>query len=146
VKPVLAVLERPARSSEIGALLLKLADDRLRLTRAAAGALSDNREASKVKHSTKNVLEQRVFGIGYSYEDANGVARLHDDSMHKLVLGRSPGAGSELMPGPSISRLENAFDKKQVIETENALSSTVLDRHERRLRRTVRRIVIDTPG
>ena len=39
VKPVLAVFDQPASSSDGGALLLKLADDRLGLSAAVAAAL-----------------------------------------------------------------------------------------------------------
>lgn len=64
VKPVVAAFDQPASSSDGGALLLKLADDRLRLTAAVAGALPDAREAGKVRHSLLSVVQQRAFGIG----------------------------------------------------------------------------------
>lgn len=143
VKPVLAVFDQPASSSDGGALLLKLADERLGLTRAVAGALPDKREAGKVKHSLKNVLQQRLFGIGNGYEDANDASRLRDDPTHQLLLGRSPGVGSELASQPTISRLENAFGEKQVRAAAEAVGGAVLNRHRRRLRRRAKRIIID---
>ncbi len=69
VRPVLTAFDQPTSSSDGGALLLKLADGRLRLMTAVAGALPDEREAGKVKHSLSGVLQQRVFGIGNGYED-----------------------------------------------------------------------------
>ena len=143
VKPVLAAFDQPASSSDGGALLLRLADECLRLTRAVAGALPDEREASKVKHSLLNVVQQRVYGIGNGYEDANDAARLGGDPTHQLLLGRSPGVGSELASQPTISRLENAFDEGQVRAAGEAFSLAVLERHQRRLRKSVRRIIID---
>ena len=143
VKPVLAVFDQPASSSDGGALLLKLADDRLRLTRAVAAALPDERAAGRVKHSLLDIVQQRVFGIGNGYEDANDAARLRSDPTHQLLLGRFPGAGSELASQPTISRLENAFSEEQVLEAANALGGAVLDRHQRRLRKTSERIIID---
>ncbi len=79
VRPVLAAFDQPASSSDGGALLLKLAGDRLGLAAVVAGALPDEREAGKVKHSLLSVVQQRVFGIGNGYEDANDAARLRDD-------------------------------------------------------------------
>ena len=143
VKPVVAAFDQPASSSDGGALLLKLADDRLRLTAAVAGALPDAREAGKVRHSLLAVVQQRAFGIGNGYEDANDAARLRDDPTHQLLLGRCPGAGSELASQPTISRLENAFDEKHVAAASEAFSGAVLNRHQRRLRRNAKRIIID---
>lgn len=70
------MFDQPASSSDGGALLLKWVDDRLGLTAAVVGALPYSREASKVKHSLPSVVQQRVFGIGKGYEDANDAARL----------------------------------------------------------------------
>ena len=143
VKPILAAFDQPASSSDGGALLLKLADDRLRLTTAVAGALPDEREAGKVKHSLLNVIQQRVMGIGNGYEDANDASRLRGDPTHQLLLGRAPGAGSELASQPTISRLENAFGEEQVRAAVNAFTCAVLNRHRRRLRKKAKRIIID---
>lgn len=143
VKPVLVAFDQPASSSDGGALLLKLADDRLGLTLVVAGALPDKREAGKVKHSLLNVLRQRAFGIGNGYEDANDAGRLRDDPTHQLMLGRAPGVGNELASQPTISRLENAFGEEQVRTAAEAFSCAVLNRHQRRLRKNARRIIID---
>lgn len=143
MKPVLAAFDQPSGSSDGGALLLKLADERLSLTGAVAGALPDAREAGKVKHSLLNVLQQRVFGIGNGYEDANDASRLRDDPTHQLLLGRVPGAGSELASQPTISRLENAFGEEQVWAAAEAFGCAVLNRHQRRLGRRAKRIIID---
>jgi len=143
VRPVLAVFDQPASSSDGGALLLKLADVRLGLTRAVAGALPDARAAGKVRHSLVSVVQQRVFGIGNGYEDANDAARLRSDPTHQLLLGRCPEAGRELASQPTISRLENAFDAAQVKAASRAFSGAVLKRHQRRLRGKVGRVIID---
>ena len=143
VRPVLAVFDQPASSSDGGALLLKLADDRLGLTSAVAGALPDSRAAGKVRHSLLSVIQQRVFGIGNGYEDANDAARLRRDPTHQLLLGRCPGTGGELASQPTISRLENAFDEAQVKAASRAFSDAVLKRHQRRLGKNVGRIIID---
>lgn len=123
--------------------MLKLADDRLGLTSAVAGALPDARAAGKVRHSLVSVVQQRVFGIGNGYEDANDAARLRRDPTHQLLLGRCPEAGRELASQPTISRLENAFDEVQVKAANRAFSGAVLARHQRRLGKNVGRVIID---
>ena len=80
--------------------MLRLADDRLGLTSAVAGALPDSRAAGKVRHSLLSVVQQRVFGIGNGYEDANDAARLRRDPTHQLLLGGCPEAGGELASQP----------------------------------------------
>jgi len=82
----LAAFDQPASSSDGGALLLKLADDRLRLTAALGGALPDAREAGKVGHSLLGVVQQRAFGIGNGYEDANRQGGL-DEMIVSLYAG-----------------------------------------------------------
>lgn len=143
VRPVFAAFDQPASSSDGGALLLKVADERLRLTSVVAGALPHEREASKIKHSLRNVVQQRVYGICNGYEDVNDAARLRDDPTHQLLLGHSPGAGSELASQPTISRLENAFGEGHVKAAGEAFTGAVLERHQRRLRQRAKRIIID---
>ncbi len=86
VKPVLAAFDQPASSFDGGALLLKLADERLGLTAAVAGALPGGRAAGKVKHPLLNALRQRVYGIGNGYENTNEAARLRGDPTHQWLL------------------------------------------------------------
>lgn len=133
VKPVLAVFNQPASGSDRGPLLLRLQDDRLRLTSTVAGALADSREVSALRHSLLSVVLQRAFGIGGGYEDANDAARLRHDAAHQLLLGRCPDAGSELASPPTISRVENACDEERVNPVSRAFSSAVIARHQRRL-------------
>ena len=92
-KPVQVVFDERAMSSDGGGLLLKAADEKLGLTQALAECLRDDRQAGKVKHSLEEALRQRVFGIALGYPDANDAARLADDPMHKLMIGRDPVLG-----------------------------------------------------
>ena len=76
-------------SSDGGGLLLKAVDEQLGLTEAFAACLRDGRDASKVKHSLKEAIQQRVFGIALGYPDANDATRLAHDPIHKLMIGRT---------------------------------------------------------
>jgi hypothetical protein len=107
-KPVHVVFDERAMSSDGGGLLLQASDKKLGLIQALAGCLRDDRQACKVKHSIEEALRQRVYGIAPGYPDANDAARLADDPMHKLMIGRDPIRGERLASQPTISGMENA--------------------------------------
>jgi len=85
-KPIIARFDQPHASSDGGALLLKLVDDRLTLTAQVARALRDRRQPGKIAHSLCDLVRQRVFGLACGYADCNDAARLADDPIHKLLL------------------------------------------------------------
>jgi hypothetical protein len=62
-KPIIAKFDQPQASSDGGAILLKLIDDRLGLTWRLASALRDGRQPGKVVHPLRDLLRQRVFGL-----------------------------------------------------------------------------------
>jgi hypothetical protein len=141
-RPVTATFDVPNASSDGGAVLLKAADRRLGLLERLAGALVDARQPGKVRHPLSDLLAQRVYGLALGYGDANDAARLADDPMHKLLLGRDPVSGAALASQPTLSRFENEVTRGELLRLGQALSETVIERHRRR-RRTVRRITID---
>jgi len=142
-KPVVVQFDRRQGSSDGGAILLKAADRRLGLTRALAACLQDPRQAGKVQHELQELLTQRVMAIACGYEDANDAARLASDPVHKLLVGRDPIEGADLASQPTLSRFENAPDRKQLARLAEALADRVIERHRRRLKGRARRITID---
>jgi hypothetical protein len=142
-KPVVMQFDERQGSSDGGAILLKAADRRLGLTRALAACLQDARQAGKVEHGLDELLRQRVMAIACGYEDANDAARLASDPVHKLLVGRDPVAGADLASQPTLSRFENAPDRKQLARLAEALAEVVIERHQRRLKGRARRITID---
>ncbi len=95
-------------STDGGVVLLKALDARLQLTEGLAACLPDRRDPSKVQHEIQDLVRQRVFGLACGYEDGNDAARLADDAMHKLAVGRDPLTGASLASQPTLSRRENA--------------------------------------
>jgi DDE family transposase len=130
-------------SSDGGAVLLKAADERLGLTRALTGCLRDERDPLRVTHGLDELVMQRVFAIACGYPDANDAARLADDPVHKLLLGRDPVEGQALASQPTLSRFENSVRRAELFRLGDALARSVIERHRRRLRGRVRRITID---
>ena len=95
-------------STDGGVVLLKAVDERLQLTDRVAACLPDHRDPDKIRHAVRDLLRQRIFGLACGYEDCNDAARLADDPMYKLAIGRDPLSGAALASQPTRSRLENA--------------------------------------
>jgi hypothetical protein len=142
-KPLTATFDVPSASSDGGAVLLKAADRRLGLIHALTDALRDPRQPGKVVHGLEELLAQRVYGIACGYPDANDGARLGDDPIHKLLLGRDPITGEALASQPTLSRFENAPSRGELLAMSEGLFETVIERHARRLRGKLRRITVD---
>ena len=88
----------------------------------------DKRQPAKVQHETEELLGQRVYGLACGYADANDAARLAADPVHKLLVGRDPVEGADLASQPTLSRFENAPDRKQLYRLGVALAECVIER------------------
>lgn len=142
-KPLVARFDLPHASSDGGAVLLKAADRRLRLVDRLSRCLRDEREPGKVRHEISELLAQRMFGIACGYSDANDAARLSDDPIHKLLLGRDPVHGDSLPSQPTLSRFENAAGARELYRMGETLFDIVVERHKKRLGSNVQRITLD---
>jgi hypothetical protein len=142
-KPVVMQFDQRQGSSDGGALLLQAADRRLQLTSALAACLKDERQPGKVDHELEELLAQRIFGMACGYADANDAARLAEDPVHKMLMGRDPVEGADLASQPTLCRFENAPDRKQLYRMSEALADSVIERHRRRLHGRAKLITID---
>ena len=142
-KPVVARFDQIHGSSDGGAVLLKAADRRLGLLERLSGVVHDDRQSGKIEHELAELLAQRVYAIACGYPDANDAARLGDDPIHKMLLGRDPIEGETLASQPTLSRFENALGPRQLFRMAEALADVVIERHCRRLHGKARRIKID---
>ena len=140
---MVAKFDQRQGSSDGGAILLQAAERRLGLTSALAGCLRDDRQAGKVQHELQELITQRVMAIAMGYEDANDAARLAGDPIHKLLVGRDPIDGEDLASQPTLSRFENAPNRKELLRMTEALGDQIIERHRKRLHGRTRRITID---
>src|SRR6266446_9760849 len=101
-------------SSDAGLILLKDIDAQLGLTRALATALSDARDARRIRFTPDDLLKQRIFQIAAGYEDANDSNTLRHDPIFKLLLDRLPETGAPLASQPTISRFENRVSRTEL--------------------------------
>lgn len=143
VKPVVARFDQAQTNTDGGGVLLKALDDRLRLTEQLAGCLADRRDPDKIRHPIRDLLRQRIMGLACGYEDANDAARLADDPLHKLAVGRDPVTGSALTSQPPLSRFEHAAPPRALYRMGRTLAATVMAHPQARLKGRAQRITID---
>ena len=143
LKPVVARFDQAQASTDGGVVLLKALDDRLRLTDQLAACLVDRRDPDKIRHPLRDLLRQRIFGLACGYEDGNDAARLADDPLHKLAVGRDPVTGAALASQPTLSRFEHAMSPRALYRASHTLAATVIANHRERLNGRAQRITID---
>ena len=143
LNPVVARFDQAQASTDGGVVLLKALDDHLRLTDQLAACLVDRRDPDKIRHSLRDLLRQRIIGLACGYEDGNDAARLADDPMHKLAVGRDPVMGNALASQPTLSRFENAVAPWALARMGQTVAATVIAHHRRRRKGRAQRITID---
>src|SRR5829696_9032358 len=79
-----------------------------------------------VRHSLVTLVRQRVFQIACGYEDQNDASLLRTDPLFKLACGRLPASEPDLASQPTLSRLENAADRRAVEALAEALADVYL--------------------
>lgn len=140
---LLARFDQPDSSSDGVAILLKACDRKLGLMDAISRCIRDDRCGGKVRHSMRELISQRVYGIACGYEDCNDSARLRTDPVQRLLIDRDPLTGEALASQPTLSRLENGIDGRSLLGMGTAIMDTVIARHRKRLGKRVRRITLD---
>ena len=89
-------------------------------------------------------MRQRIFQIACGYEDQDDADPLRHDPLFKLVCGRLPESGAPLASQPTLSRLDNAMDRRACYRLAVALVALYLRERERDGRPT--RILLDLDG
>ena len=113
-------------SSDGGLLLLRGADERIGLSRAAAAVLSDPRDPSRITHSLRDLLAQRIYGLCCGYEDLNDHDALRDDLLMQTAVGRVDALASS----PTLSRLETRATRAQAIALHGVLIEQFIASYE----------------
>lgn len=126
-------------TSDAGALLLARADKKVTLIDAMAKEMVDDRQAAKVRHSLATLIRQRVIAIACGYEDANDFDTLAADPAFKVACGRTPKSDPDLASQPTLSRLENRVDSKDIYCAACAIAHRVVAQ----LPKKTTRIVLD---
>lgn len=125
-RDVVAAFDGGDITSDAGWLCIAAADQRAGITTALAAQRVDLRDPDKTKHTTLDLLRERIYAITMGYEDANDLDRLKEDPALKLVCQRLPQSGKALASQPTISRLENAVTAREQIQMAKELARAVI--------------------
>ena len=117
-------------TSDGGLPWLERAEQSLGLCATFAAAIPEWRRGP-VRHSRETLLRQRVFQIACGYEDQDDADTLRTDPLLKQVCGRLPETGQDLASQPTLSRLENAVDRRTCYRLAVALGEVYLRERER---------------
>jgi Transposase DDE domain group 1 len=118
-------------TSDGGLVWLARADERVGLSAAFARAIRDWRRGP-VRHPLPVLLRQRILQIACGYEDQDDADTLRRDPLLKLVCGRRPEAeADDLASQPTLSRLENAVDRRACYRLAQTLVGIYLQERER---------------
>ena len=113
-------------TSDAGLLFLAQADRKLGLSEHLAAQIVDRREPGKVVHKVLDLLRARIYALAAGYEDANDLDSLKDDPALRLSCGKKLSRPQALGSQPTISRLENSLDSKDLVCLAIALAELVI--------------------
>jgi hypothetical protein len=113
-------------SSDGGLLLLRQVDERIGLSRAAAAVLSDPRDPTRITHSLRDLLAQRIYGLCCGYEDLND----HDVLRADLLMQTAVGRVDALASSPTLSRLETRATRAQAVALHGVLIEQFIASHK----------------
>jgi len=110
-----ASFDTPSMTSDFGVQLLREVDSRTQIIAKISSCIEDWRHPSYVTHSLEDLLRQRVFQICQGYEDADDCDHLRNDASFKTALGISPATNRQLCSQPTMTRLENSVNIRDLI-------------------------------
>ena len=113
--------------SDGGVLLLRRVDECIGLSRAAAAVLSDPRDPTRITHTLRDLLAQRIYGLCCGYEDLNDHDALRDDLLMQTAVGRADALASS----PTLSRLETRATRAQAAALHGVLVEQFIASHKR---------------
>jgi hypothetical protein len=141
--PLQAAFDGGRLTSDGGLPWLAQADTALGLCALIASYVPEWRTRTG-QHALETLVRQRIFQIACGYEDQDDAATLRHDPLLKLVCGRLPDTGAPLASQPTLSRLDNAMNRRACYRLAVALVQFYLRERERD--GVPQRIVLDLDG
>lgn len=100
-------------TSDSGLLLVRQADNALRLTSGMAACIAERRDSRYIEHDLETLLKQRAYQIVAGYEDCNDADVVRKDPALKAACGRMLD-DNDLGSQPTLSRMENSITSKDM--------------------------------
>lgn len=126
-KKVTAAFDGGRLTSDAGVLLLREVEIRLGIAERLAACLRDRRDPERIDHTIAEMLRFRMFAIAAGYEDTDDCDALREDPAFKMAVGRAPESGDPLCSQPTMSRLENAPSRINLIRMAAAMVDLFCD-------------------
>lgn len=114
-------------SSDAGAMLLGEADKRIGLCDRVASIVDDPRIKNKCKHSFRDLLRQRVYGLALGYDDLNDHIDLRKDTVLQTAVGRDTALASNA----TLCRFENRATQKMCWQISQSLLEVFIESHKK---------------
>jgi hypothetical protein len=128
-KHVLADFQGGRLTTDAGALLLREIERPLGLFQALNDCLPDPRPPELIRHDQKDLLAQRITAIALGYEDLNDHQTLREDPMLQLAVGHDPTPEQPLASAPTLCRLENRVQRKDLVQMATVLVDQFIAAH-----------------
>ncbi len=122
-------------SSDGGLMLLRQVDHRLGLSRSIAKVLNDPRDPSRVTHSLRDLVAQRLYALCCGYEDLNDHDLLRHDPLMQTAIGTDESLGSS----PTLCRLETRATRTDIW----ALNRVLVDQFVASHSKTPEELILD---
>lgn len=103
-------------SGDSGLLLVRQAEEKIKICQGIADCLEDNRQEGKVRHSKVRLILQRVLQIVAGYEDVNDSNYLRHDPIFKILCTQPEEKQEDfqvLASQPTMSRWENQITNQE---------------------------------
>lgn len=129
-------------TSDAGLLLIRGADDSLKLTERISGCIEDRRDGRYADHSMVELLRQRIYQVVAGYEDCNDANVLRRDPALKAACDRLL-SDADLASQPTLSRLENLVTSRDLYRLAEQFVQIYIRRNKKR---NPKRIILDLDG
>ena len=115
-KPVAVNFKGGKLTSDAGALLLKLADKKLRLSERINSRIRDPRDQRYIAHQQQHLLAQRLYALCLGYEDVNDQTKLRKDPAMLVAVKNSADEEEPLGSASTLCRLENRITNEELAD------------------------------
>ncbi len=131
-RSVMARFDGGKITSHAGGLLLREVDRRVGLLERLSRCFWDGRDQRRVRHSVREMISQRVYGLALGYEDLNDHEQLREDPLLMLLAGsvddESPLAGKSTLNRLELAGEAGAEDRyKKVHYDAEAIDAVLVD-------------------
>jgi len=146
-RDVVARFDGGAMTSDAGALLLRETDRRIDLLDRLAECFDDHRKPWLVRHSVREMVSQRVYGLALGYEDLSDHDQLREDPLLGVLSGKRSAGEAALAGKSTLNRLELSTGKpdryKKIHCRQEAIDHLLVEMYLEAYEQVPERIVLD---